>query len=202
MPNTYTRGVTPVGTVRFSHLLHEEMYNGLSTNQYTLMLALEPEDEQKLLEQINQEWERFVKENPERSYPYAFSNGFKSYHDQNYFKFRMSAHILTKRGDWDRTVPIFDSALNNISQQLITSNKELGNGSKVKVSYELLPFYKSEKNYGISLRLLSVQVLEFHEYTMSGESFGFSKEEGYPPFAEGASKPVPADTVDDDYIPF
>ena len=61
MPNTYTRGVTPVGTVRFSHLLHEEMYNGLSTNQYTLMLALEPEDEQKLLEQINQEWERFVK---------------------------------------------------------------------------------------------------------------------------------------------
>lgn len=82
---------------------------------------------------------------------------------------------------------------------------KIGGGSIVRVSYEIVPFYKTAKvGAGVTLRLYAVQVVELHEYGANAASYGFSNEAGEEEeettttgaAAEGAPKPV-AEEEDD-----
>lgn len=173
----YTKGTTPIGEAYFAHLVAPEEYQGKSTNKFTLMLKLAPKDAEALKEKIAAEWQKFVEseEGQKHKYKYDFLNGTKEYDGDKFFKFKMTHIIKTKRGDWERTVPIFDAACKVLKEPV-----EMGNGSKVRVAYELAPFYASDKNYGISLRLTGVQLLKLESKDASSASaMGFHQEEGF-----------------------
>jgi hypothetical protein len=73
-----------------------------------------------------------------------------------------------------------------------SSSNLIGNGSLMKVSFYMKPFYTDLIGSGISLKLLACQILKHEEYVRSAESYGFQHEAGY------------ADEDDDDQekIPF
>lgn len=173
----YTKGTTPIGEAYFAHLIAPEEYQGKSTNKFTIMLKLSPKDTEDLKAKIDAEWQKYTEseEGQKHKYKYDYVNGVKEYNDTEFFKFKMTHIIKTKRGDWERTVPIFDAACKAFKEPV-----ELGNCSKVRVAYELAPFYVSDKNYGIALRLTGVQVLKLESVDeASADSMGFHQEEGY-----------------------
>lgn len=197
---TYRKGVTGVGEALFAHLISPEQYQGKSTNKFTVMLKLNEKDKAKLLKEIDEEWEKFKEsdEGKEHKYKYDYNNSLKEYQDEEYFKFKMTHIIQTKKGEWERHVPIFDASQKDISGSITN----VGNGSKIKVAYELVPFYVTSKNYGITLRMTAVQVLDLKEYSDGNASdFGFGTEKGYVqeddavPFFDGGS----ADNEEEDF---
>lgn len=178
----YTKGTTPTGEALFPNLTKTESFtkDGITkdTGKYTIMLKLPKQQHEELLDKINREWEKYKETLPNKKFKYEISNGVKEYKDQEYFKFQMNAEIKTRTGETlRRTLPIFDTDCKEISK--VVGN--INSGSKVKVAYELVPFYMSDKNYGVSLRLTGVQIIELVEYqSQSAQSLGFNLEEtGY-----------------------
>lgn len=191
----YTKGVTTVGEASFAHTIKTEEYNGKDTNKFSVNLHLGDKDTKKLKAKIADEWKKFTEseEGKKNKYKYDPELGCKEYKDKEYFKFKMTHIIETKKGDWERHVPIFDASGADISGKI----GEIGNGSKVKVAYELVPFFMSDKNYGISLRLTAIQVLDMVEFgAESADEFGFGKEEGFVQTDEGHIE-VPFDEDDE-----
>lgn len=177
--NNFKKGVTGVGEVCFAHLLKPEEYKGTDTNKFSIMLHLSEADEKKLLDEIDAEWEKFksTEEGSKHKYKYDYVNGLKEYNEKNYFKFKATHIVRTKTGkEWELHVPIFDSSCQEITSKITG----VGNGSKAKVSYELHPFFITDKNYGVSLRLTGVQILDLvEEGSKSASSLGFGEEEGF-----------------------
>lgn len=92
------------------------------------------------------------------------------------FKFKLKAKGKTKAGEEFTQKPaLFDSKGTPLT------DVSVGGGSKLKVSFELVPYYTAIAGAGISLRLKAVQVLELKEYTGGGNAgaYGFGEEEGY-----------------------
>jgi hypothetical protein len=52
-------------------------------------------------------------------------------------------------------------------------------GTKGKVSYQIIPYYTAMIGAGVTLRLKACQILELVTGQSGGDSYGFSKEEGY-----------------------
>lgn len=198
MANKLTKGTTTVGECLFAHVLKPEEYMGKSTNKFTLMLKLNEKDKKDFLKKIDAEWQKFVEseEGQKHKYKYDYTNGLKEYNEDEYFKFKMTHIIHTRRGDdWERHVPIFDASCKDIS----TSITGIGNGSKIRVAYELSPFYINDKNYGVALRMTGIQVLELVEAgSMSASSLGFGKEDGYVKADDEDKVDIPFDTSDEE----
>lgn len=98
--------------------------------------------------------------------------------DQNgdiIFKFKTKATITTKAGDTiKKTVPVFDAKGNPV-------DVPIGNGSIVRVAFQVIPYWKSSTNAGLTLYLDAVQVIKLIEYNCGGsfDSFGFTEEDGF-----------------------
>ncbi len=196
MKKTLAKGTTGIGEFNFAHLLTPETFQGKSTNKYSISVKLNEADKAKLLKQIDNEWNKFVESEDGRKhkYKYEYSNGMKEYNGDDLFKFKMTHIIQTKKGDWERKVPIFDAKGNNITDTI----SSIGRGTKGKVAYELSPFYMNDKNYGVSLRLTAVQILDLvEEGEASASAFGFDEEDGYVQSEEVVSAKTPFD--DDDF---
>ena len=64
-------------------------------------------------------------------------------------------------------------------------------GTRGRIAYELMPYYMNDKNYGVSLRLTGVQIIELKDTgSVSASSLGFEACEGYTHTA-----PIPFDDV-------
>lgn len=95
----------------------------------------------------------------------------------------------------------------------ITGDPKVGSGSKVKVNFEIRPYYTALVGAGISLSLKAVQIIQLESYGGGGSAsqFGFDEEEGYEAAAEAdshaeqgnqyAQKQADDEQFDDD-IPF
>lgn len=191
-----TKGTTGIGTFNFAHLFSPELFQGKSTNKFSVSVELNEKDKQKLLAQIDSEWNKFLEseEGRKHKYKYEYANGCKEYNGTDYFKFKMTHIIETKKGQWERKVPIFDAKGNNITESLTS----VGNGTKGKVAYELSPYYMNDKNYGVSLRLVGVQILDLVEDgDVSASALGFGEEDGYVHAEAEVSAKTPFD--DEDY---
>lgn len=177
MKQKNTKGVTPVGEVLFAHILKTEIIKEKDTGKFSIMLKLSEKEKKALLDKINDEWEKFKDTLTGKKLKYDPSFGLREYQEVEYFKFTSNETIKLKSGEiLKRTVPIYDAKQQEISKKL----NGIGNGSKVKIAYELVPFYMNDKSYGISLRLSAVQLLDLVEFgAQSAESFGFGVEEGY-----------------------
>ena len=178
MKKNLTKGTTGIGEFTFAHLIAPEIYQGKSTNKFSVSVKLNEADKSKLLAQIDNEWNKFIESEEGRThkYKYEYSNGMKEYNGDDLFKFKMTHIIQTKKGDWERKVPMFDAKGNNITDTV----SSIGSGTKGKIAYELAPFYMNDKNYGVSLRLTAIQILELvEEGEASASAFGFGEEAGY-----------------------
>lgn len=199
----YTKGVTPIGEALYAHLLKTEVIRDneknteKDTGKFTVQLKFKEKDEQAFVSKVQAEWDKWQEELKANNKKLAGepSLGSREVDEQNYFKFTMNEAIKLKDGTtMHRTVPLFDSKGTKINDQ-ITS---IGNGSRLKVAYELVPFYMSKTTYGISLRLTAVQVLELKEYTQDAASFGFEAEEGYTVDTTDEDVPTVNSSEDDD----
>lgn len=193
--NKVTKGVTPIGEALFAHVLktetiHKKDGKTTDTGKFTIMLKLKDSDKEALLDKINAEWESFKETLDNKKFKYEISNGLKEYNDEEYFKFSMNETIKLKSGELlHRTVPIYDAKCNEISGTLTG----IGNGSKVKIAFDYIPFYMNDKNYGVSLRLTGIQIIDLIEYGQTdAKSLGFGEEEGY----------SQNEAVDDEDLPF
>ena len=175
---TYRKGTTDIGTVMFPHLFETEKFEGKDTGKFTVSFLPNPEDKENLLAAIDEEWQKFAQseEGKKHKYKYDYANGVTSYKDEEYFKFKMQRVIQTKNGVWERHVPIFDAAGKEIS----TDIESICSGTRGKIAYELVPFYMNDKNYGVSLRLTGIQIIDLKEAgSVSAASLGFAACEGY-----------------------
>ena len=193
--STYRTGTTGVGTLMFPHLLRTEEFQGQDTGRFAVSFLPDTEEEkQRLLTEIDEEWQKFVEseEGKKHKYKYDYVNGLTTYKDEEYFKYKMQQTIKTKRGDWTRRVPIFDTA--NPPKEISAELESIGSGTRGRIAYELKPYYMNDKNYGVSLRLASVQIIELKEQGgATAASFGFDACDGYTYVP--AAEPTPFDEV-------
>ena len=88
--------------------------------------------------------------------------------------FKLKAKVTPKNGDpFEQRPAVLDAKL-----KPIPNTTKIGNGSKMKVSDEVVPFFTSLIGAGITLRLKAVQVLELVEFSGGGD-FGFEAEDGF-----------------------
>lgn len=91
------------------------------------------------------------------------------------FKFKLKAKIQKKDGSWYEQEPV---VLDSMKTPL-TGDTLIGNGSRVKVAFEPIPYVmQSTKKVGTSLRLKAVQVIDLVEYGNSATSV-FDEEDGF-----------------------
>ena len=176
---TYRTGTTAVGTFNFPHLLETEQFQGKDTGRFTVSFLPETDaDRLALSNAIDEEWQKYKEsdEGKKHKYKYDYANGVTSYKGEDYFKFKMPHVIQTRNGAWERHVPIFDASGKEISAEL----DSIGSGTRGRIAYELVPFYMNDKNYGVSLRLTGVQIIDLKETgSVSATSLGFEACEGY-----------------------
>lgn len=91
------------------------------------------------------------------------------------FKFKLKAKVQKRDGSWYEQQPVvLDS-----KKQPISGETLIGNGSRVKVAFEPIPYVmQSTKKAGVSLRLKAVQVIDLVEYGNSASSV-FDEEDGF-----------------------
>ena len=174
----YKRITSPRGEALYPHLKTPEVYDG-QTVGYTIQAKFSKEATDKLIEQIENELEAAKKSDifiGKRWYKEPHL-GFRE--DKNgdiVFKFKTKHEITTKAGDViKRTVPVFDAKGKPI-------DVSLGNGSVVRIAFQVVPYHKSSTNNGVTLYLDAIQVIELVEYNGSSQDasgFGFEEEEGY-----------------------
>lgn len=90
--------------------------------------------------------------------------------------FKLKARVTMQNGDsFEQKPALFDAK----GKPLTDVN--VGGGSKIKVSYECVPFYTALIGAGISLRLRAVQVIDLVEFTGGADAgaYGFEEEDGY-----------------------
>lgn len=98
--------------------------------------------------------------------------------------FKLKAKVNMQNGEsFDQKPALFDAKgkpLNDVN---------VGGGSKVKVSYECVPFFTALIGAGISLRLRAVQVIDLVEFSggAAAGAYGFEEEDGFE--AEDTSSP-------------
>ena len=91
------------------------------------------------------------------------------------FKFKLKAKVQKRDGTYYEQQPaVLDSKKVPIGKDTL-----IGNGSKVKVAFEPIPYVMSStKKVGVSLRMKAVQVIDLVEYGNSATSV-FDEEDGY-----------------------
>lgn len=166
------------GTAMWAHLASPEMFQGESTNNYTITLVPDKEALQTFLDECEVVWNEY-KETPEiskKKFKGEPSFGIAEDEEGNaQIKFKTGSTWKMKDGTVkEKHVPIFDGLGRVITKQVAGV---LGNGSVIVVSYQLLPYAVSSMAYGISPRLSGVQVLKLKRFTGGGdaESLGFKK---------------------------
>ena len=192
--------VTPKGIAQYPHLRTTETYNGQDTGKYSVQLKLTEAETDKLTDYLAHEWDVIKGTGEYATKRYAKGSvpnlGTKETSEGTVFKFKTSASVKTKSGDVLRkTVPIYDSKCNVIKD-------DIGAGSIIKVACQIAPYYVAANNYGLTLYLTGVQVIE---YVAPGEvgsasALGFGVEEGFEVSSnneEGTLNPVADEMIED-----
>ena len=189
---------TAKGVAVYPHFKTPEVYDGQELG-YTCKLLLEQEDFSNIETFLQAELEK-AKGLPEFagkkwSDPYL---GIVEDKDGNMLLKFKTVHQFTSKKTGDvikKTLPIYDAAGN-----ILPDNINPANGSIVKIAFSVLPYWKSPKQHGLSLRLEAVQVIELKEFNVGdATSFGFGKEKGYEAIRENESPFSDDDTEGSDF---
>jgi len=176
------RFTTPKGTAQYPYLTKPDTkFN--PEGEYKVKLELDAADAGELISFLDEQVELSVaaaKKDPKNAgkkikvgdAPYSVNEetGKAS------FNFKLKAKVTTKSGEtFEQRPAIFDAKGKPIT------DVNIGGGSKVKVAYEVVPFYTALVGASISLRMKAVQVIDLVEFAggASAEGYGFGEEEGY-----------------------
>lgn len=112
--------------------------------------------------------------------------------------FKMKAIIRKKDSDefWEQRPAIFDSK--GVELKPVP---RIGGGSKLRINFEINPFYTAKVGATLSLRMRAVQLIELVEFSHGdAKSYGFDEQEGYEfeAPAEGAGNDSTGDGDDAD----
>ena len=90
------------------------------------------------------------------------------------FKFKLKAVGGSGDKTWSQKPALFDAKGQPIS------DVNIGSGSKVKVAFDVIPYYTAMVGHGISLRLRAVQVIDLRQYSGDNfDAFGFQATDGF-----------------------
>lgn len=167
---------SPKGEAFYPYLKSPEMYEGEVVG-LTIQAKFSKKDTDTLIAKLEAELERAKGDSQFAGKKWAKEPhmGFRENKDGDIvFKFKTKHEF--KKGDdiIKRTVPVFDAKGKPI-------DVNLGNGSIVRVAFQVVPFWKSVKLNGVTLFLDAVQVIELKEYggSTNAGNFGFGEEDGY-----------------------
>lgn len=173
----FTQITTPKGIAHYPHLRTTEHYDGEDTGKYVCGIKLSPDETEKLISRIENEWEMAKKTAEFDGKKFTRNShaqlGYREDKEgEIVFKAKTNAVIHTKAGEIiDKTVPVFDKYGKPLDEDM-----EVGNGSTIRLCMLLRPFYASSAVYGIQLLLKAVQVLEYvapNGGNMSADDCGF-----------------------------
>ncbi len=91
-------------------------------------------------------------------------------------RFKLKAKVSPKMGDpFEQRPAIFDAKGKPLQ------DAKVGGGSKIKVAYEVVPYFTAIAGAGVSLRMKAVQVIDLKEFSggAGAGAYGFGEEEGY-----------------------
>lgn len=183
------RYVTEAGIAVFPYLIEPDTEYDVN-GEYKTKLRLDPEaslstDKGKDLgslqefldEMLEKAVEKAKEENPkvkkikEADAPYTFD-------DENgdlLVNFKLKASGKTRDGkEFTQAPALFDAKGKPFE------GDEIWGGSKIKVAFEVIPFYTKMIGAGITLRLKAAQILELRQGGgASADAYGFGAEEGY-----------------------
>jgi hypothetical protein len=80
-------------------------------------------------------------------------------------KFKLKAKAGNEEKSWAQKPTLFDA-----SGMAIQTPPNVGSGSRIKVAFEVVPFFTAMVGAGVSLRMKAVQILDLKEYT-PGDNF-------------------------------
>lgn len=175
------RFTTPKGVAQYPYLNKPDTkFN--PDGEYKCKLEIsDPAEVAKLVAFLDEQVEKAVelakKENPGKKIkvgdaPYEVNDET----GKGVFSFKLKAKVTPKKGDpFEQRPAIFDAKGKPLQ------DVNVGGGSKVKIAYEVVPFYTSLVGASISLRMKAVQVIDLVEFSggASADSYGFGEEEGY-----------------------
>lgn len=205
------RYVTDTGTAIYPYLIEPDTeYN--PEGEYKVKLRLSPDSEvydakrkslgtmQEFLdEMLEKSVEKAKQENKgkikEADAPYSFDDD----NGDLLVNFKLKARGQTRDGkEFTQAPALFDAKGKPFD------GDEIWGGSKIKVSFEVVPFYTKLIGAGITLRLKAAQIIELRQGGgASAEDYGFGEEEGYEAEDEAADSgfasedDTPADDTDD-----
>jgi hypothetical protein len=86
-------------------------------------------------------------------------------------KFKLKAKAGNEEKSWTQKPMIFDSM-----GAAVQTPPNVGSGSEIKVSFEVVPFFTAMVGAGVSLRMKAVQILDLKEYTPGDrfDAYGFT----------------------------
>ena len=162
----------------YPHLVKPDVrFNELGEYKVTLKVA--KQDASEMVKEIEKSIEdslaKAEKENKGKSVKSA-PKPYKEESDHVFFKFKMKAsgtNSKTKEKFTQRPT-LFDA-----KKRPITNGTVIWGGSKMKVAYQLVPYYVPAIGAGVSARLKACQILKLVEGKDSASSHLFKEEEGY-----------------------
>lgn len=106
-------------------------------------------------------------------------------------KFKLKAKGGTEERSWDQKPTLFDAKGNPM-----VNAPSIGSGSKIKVAFEVVPYFTAMVGAGLSFRMRAVQICDLVEYTPGDNfsAFGFKATDGF----EVTAPPTDATETDSD----
>jgi hypothetical protein len=174
------RYVSPKGTAQYPYITKPDTkFN--PDGEYKISLELDAKDASEIMSFLDEQFAEAVdtakKQNPgkkikEGDVPYSVNEDT----GKVTVRFKLKAKVTPKNGDaFEQRPALFDAKGNPL-----VGDVKVGGGSKVRISYEAIPYYTAIAGAGVSLRLRAVQVIELVEFSSGGAgAFGFGEEDGY-----------------------
>lgn len=175
------RYVTPTGVAQYPYLTKPDTkFN--PDGEYKVNLEIPAEDASEIMSFLDEQLAASIEKAKEENKGKKIKEGDAPYSVNEEtgkvtLKFKLKAKVTTKSGDeWEQKVAVFDA-----KGKPLENTPNIGGGTKMKVSYEVIPFYTSLVGAGISLRVRAVQVIDLVEFSggASAGAFGFGEEDGY-----------------------
>lgn len=201
MRRTLTKYTTSVGIARYPHLSEPDTKFD-EDGVYTTQLILDVDDVEELEGLIETAKNELADEIRSQKPNTKFKDGASPItdHDEDATKRIVKFKLKAKGGKgsetWDQKPAIFDA-----KAKPFTGSENIGGGSKIKVSCEIVPYHTALAGLGVSLRLKAVQVIDLVEFTgKTGDAsaHGFSEEEGF----DSSSVETQTSHATDEDIPF
>jgi len=172
---------TPAGIAQYPWLVTPDTKFD-ADGVFKVNLELNAADAQEMINLLDEQYERSMakakKDNPSKKIK-AGPSPYEVDEDAGKvtFKFKTKAKVKLRSGDtFDQKIALFDAKGKPLSDP-----PNVGGGSKIKVSFQVAPYYTATVGAGLSLRMKAVQILKLVEFTggSNASSYGFKQEDGY-----------------------